>query len=70
MFDQPDAAQVHARVQRVIAGLEAKFAHVAEHLAAAAGDLLAFTAFPREVWGARSGPTTPKTTGSITAWTG
>ena len=50
VFDQPDAAEVHAQAQRVIAALEAKFPRAAEHLAAAADDLLAFTSFPREIW--------------------
>jgi len=50
VFDQPDAAEVHAQAQRVIAALEARFPRAAEHLAAAADDLLAFTSFPREIW--------------------
>jgi putative transposase len=50
VFDQPDAAEVHAQCQRVIAALEAKFPRAAEHLAAAADDLLTFTSFPREIW--------------------
>jgi putative transposase len=50
VFDQPDAAEVHAQCQRVIAALEAKFPRAAEHLAAAADDLLTFTTFPREIW--------------------
>jgi putative transposase len=50
IFDQPDADQVHAQFVRVVEALEAKFPAAAEHLAAAEGDLLAFTAFPREVW--------------------
>jgi putative transposase len=50
IFDQPDADQVHAQFTRVVDALEAKFPAAAEHLAAAEADLLAFTAFPREVW--------------------
>jgi putative transposase len=50
VFDQPDADQVHAQFARVVDALEAKFPAAAEHLAAAQADLLAFTAFPREVW--------------------
>ncbi|HEX2300145.1 MAG TPA: IS256 family transposase [Pseudonocardiaceae bacterium] len=50
VFDQPDADQVHAQFTRVVQALEAKFPAAAEHLAAAQADLLAFTAFPREVW--------------------
>ena len=50
IFDQPDADQVAAQFARVVQALEAKFPTAGEHLAAAEGDLLAFTAFPREVW--------------------
>jgi putative transposase len=50
IFDQPDADQVHAQFTRVVDGLEAKFPAAAEHLGAAEADLLAFTAFPRELW--------------------
>jgi putative transposase len=50
IFDQPDADQVAAQFARVVDGLEAKFPAAAEHLAAAEADLLAFAAFPREVW--------------------
>jgi putative transposase len=50
VFDQPDADAVHARYDRVIATIEAKSPAAAEHLDTARGDLLAFTAFPREVW--------------------
>jgi len=58
IFDQPDADQVGAQFARVVEALEAKFPTAAEHLAAAEGDLLAFTAFPRAAAGGRSGPTT------------
>ncbi|MDT0352915.1 IS256 family transposase [Pseudonocardia charpentierae] len=50
IFDQPDAAQVHAQFDRVVDALAEKFPHAAEHLDAARADLLAFTVFPREVW--------------------
>ena len=50
VFDQPDADQVAAQFARVVETLQAKFPAAAEHLAAAEGDLLAFCAFPREVW--------------------
>src|SRR3954464_6757602 len=50
VFDQPDAEEVHAQFDRVVEGLEAKFPAAAAHLDAARADLLAFTAFPREVW--------------------
>jgi transposase-like protein len=50
IFDQPDAAEVRAQFDRVVAALEAKFPTAAAHLAEARDDLLAFTAFPRECW--------------------
>ena len=50
IFDQPDAAQVHAQFDRVVDALAEKFPAAAEHLDAARADLLAFTVFPREVW--------------------
>lgn len=50
VFEQPDASAVRTQMASVIAGLDEKFPAAAEHLAAARDDLLAFTAFPREVW--------------------
>jgi putative transposase len=50
VFEQPDAAAVRAQMAKVIAGLDEKFPKAAEHLEAAREDVLAFTAFPREVW--------------------
>jgi putative transposase len=50
IFDQPDAAEVHAQFGRVVDALEAKLPAAAEHLSAAEADLLAFTAVPREIW--------------------
>jgi putative transposase len=50
IFDQPDAAEVHAQFARVVAALEAKLPAAAAHLSAAREDLLAFTAVPREIW--------------------
>ena len=50
IFDQPDAASVHAQFDRVVDALAEKFPTAAEHLDAARADLLAFTTFPREVW--------------------
>src|SRR4029453_18188668 len=50
IFDQPDAVEVHAQFDRVVAALQAKLPAAAEHLAAAREHLLAFTAFPHEVW--------------------
>ena len=63
VYDQPDAASVHAQFDRVLDALTDKLPHVAEHLEAARADLLAFTAFPKEVWRQRFGATTP-TSGS------
>ena len=50
IFDQPDAAEVHAQFARVVTALEAKLPAAAAHLSAAEADLLAFTAVPREIW--------------------
>ncbi len=50
VFDQPDAVEVAAQFDRVVDALAAKFPVAADHLADAREDLLAFTAFPREVW--------------------
>jgi putative transposase len=45
-----DAASVRAQHAQVTAALEAKPPAAAAHLDAARDDILAFTAFPREVW--------------------
>jgi transposase-like protein len=50
IYDQPDADAVHAQFDRVITALETKLPVVAEHLEAARADILAFTAFPKEIW--------------------
>jgi putative transposase len=50
IFEQPDAASVRAQHAQVVSALEAKLPQAAEHLDAARDDILAFTAFPREVW--------------------
>jgi putative transposase len=50
IFDQPDAEAVHAQFDRVVAALAERFPDAAEHLDAARADLLAFTAYPREIW--------------------
>jgi putative transposase len=50
IFDQPDAAEVAAQFDRVVAALETKLPRAAEHLANAREDLLGFTALPREIW--------------------
>jgi transposase-like protein len=50
VYDQPDAASVSAQFDRVLDALADKLPKVAEHLEAARTDVLAFTAFPKEVW--------------------
>ena len=50
VYDQPDATSVHAQFDRVLDALADKLPRVAEHLEAARPDVLAFTAFPKEVW--------------------
>jgi len=50
VYDQPDAASVHAQYDRILDALTTKLPAVAEHLDAARADVLAFTAFPREIW--------------------
>src|SRR5262249_30298939 len=50
IFEQPDAASVRAQHAQVVAALEAKFPAAAAHLDDARDDILAFTAFPREIW--------------------
>lgn len=50
IYDQPDVASVHAQFDRVHDALVDKHPNVAAHLDAARGDVLAFTAFPKQVW--------------------
>jgi transposase-like protein len=50
VYDQPDAEAVHAQFDRILQGLHEKLPAVAEHLEDARADILAFTAFPKEVW--------------------
>lgn len=50
IYDQPDAEAVHAQFDRVITALDGKLPDVADHLEAARTDILAFTAFPKEIW--------------------
>jgi putative transposase len=50
IFDQADAAAVHTQFDRVVAALEDNYSDAAEHLDAARDELLAFTAYPREIW--------------------
>jgi putative transposase len=50
VFDQPDADAVAQQFNRVLDTIAEKFPAAAEHLDDARNDLLAFTAFPREIW--------------------
>ena len=50
VYDQPDAAAVHAQFDRVIETLAEKLPDVADHLVEAREDILAFTTFPQEIW--------------------
>ena len=50
IYDQPDAKSVNAQFDRVVDALAEKLPQVAEHLAEARPDILAFTAFPKEIW--------------------
>ncbi len=50
VYDQPDAAAVHAQFDRVLDGLHDKLPQVAAHLEAAREEILAFTVFPKEIW--------------------
>jgi transposase-like protein len=50
VYDQPDAAAVHAQFDRVLDTLAEKLPAVAEHLDAARADVLAFTGFPKAIW--------------------
>jgi Transposase, Mutator family len=50
IFEQPDVASVRAQYAQVVRALEAKLPAAASHLDAARDNILAFTAFSREVW--------------------
>ena len=50
VYDQPDAASVHAQYDRLVDAVTDKLPAVAAHLEAARADVLAFTAFPKELW--------------------
>jgi putative transposase len=50
IFDQADAQAVHTQFDRVVEALSDKYPEAAEHLDAARAELLAFTAYPREIW--------------------
>ena len=50
VYDQPDAESVAAQYDRIIDALSDKLPKVADHLENARADLLAFTAFPKQIW--------------------
>lgn len=50
VFEQPDEQAVRAQIATVIAALDERFPKAAEHLEHAREELLAFAAYPREVW--------------------
>ena len=50
VYDQPDPASVNAQFDRLLDYVEEKLPKVFEHLDAARADILAFTAFPKDVW--------------------
>ena len=50
VYDQPDAATVHAQYDRLTDAIAEKLPKVAAHLDEARADVLAFTSFPRELW--------------------
>ncbi|MCB1299591.1 MAG: transposase, partial [Microthrixaceae bacterium] len=47
---QPDAKAVHAQYDKMLDTLDGKLPEVVDHLDAARADVLAFTAFPKELW--------------------
>jgi putative transposase len=50
VFDQPDKESVAAQYDRIIDALADKLPKAADHLEAARAYLLAFTAFPKQIW--------------------
>ena len=50
VYDQPDAQAVQDQFDRILDALTDKLPAVAAHLDAARADVLAFTAFPKEIW--------------------
>ena len=50
VYDQPDAKAVHAQYDKMLDTLDGKLPEVVDHLDAARADVLAFTAFPKELW--------------------
>lgn len=50
IFDQADTDAVRAQFDRVIDALAVKYPEAAAHLEDARDEVLAFTAYPREIW--------------------
>ncbi len=50
VYDQPDATSVHTQYDKLIDTVVDKLLGVARHLEAARTDVLAFTAFPDQIW--------------------
>lgn len=50
VYDQPDAESVSAQFDKLVDTVTGPLPAVADHLDAARADLLAFTAFPKELW--------------------
>jgi transposase-like protein len=50
VYDQVDAASVHAQFDKLLDHVATPLPAVAEHLDAARADLLAFTSFPKAIW--------------------
>jgi putative transposase len=50
VYDQPDADAVNAQFDRILDALAEKMPEVHDHLDAARADILAFTAFPKDIW--------------------
>ncbi len=50
VYDQPDAEAVNAQFDRTLDYVTEKLPAVADHLDAARADILAFTAFPKDLW--------------------
>src|SRR3954451_23518393 len=50
VYDQPDADAVHAQFDRIVDALADKLLQVAAHLEDARADILAFTAYPKDLW--------------------
>jgi hypothetical protein len=50
IYDQLDATAVHAQFDRVLDQVADRLPDLADHLDQARPDILAFTAFPKEIW--------------------